>query len=93
MASIDLEEDIRPLSEFRANTAAFIRSLKSTRRPVLLTQRGQSAAVLMDVGEYQRLIDELDLIRELQAADREIDETGGIQHEVVRKELLKKYGA
>ena len=31
-------EDIRPLSEFRANAAAFVQQVQGTKRPVILTQ-------------------------------------------------------
>ena len=40
-------EDVRTLSEFRANTAAFVNQVKETRRPLILTQHGRSAAVLL----------------------------------------------
>ena len=56
MERINLEEDIRPLSEFRAHTASFVDHVKRTGRPLVLTQHGKSAAVLLDVREYQRLL-------------------------------------
>ncbi|ABB23777.1 type II toxin-antitoxin system Phd/YefM family antitoxin [Pelodictyon luteolum] len=56
MEWINVEEDIRPLSEFRAHAASFVDHVKRTRRPLVLTQHGKSAAVLLDVREYQRLV-------------------------------------
>lgn len=34
-------EDIRPLSEFRANAAAFVEQVQTTQRPIVLTQHGR----------------------------------------------------
>ena len=63
MAAIDLENDIRPLSEFRANTASLIRQVKKTGRPLVLTQHGKSAVVLLDVRQYQSILSALDRSR------------------------------
>jgi len=49
-------EDVRTLSEFRANTAAFVNQVKETRRPLILTQHGRSAAVLLDVKAYEDIL-------------------------------------
>ncbi len=56
MKGIDLENDIRPLSEFRANTASLVRQVKKTGRPIVLTQHGKSSVVLLDVRHYQSLL-------------------------------------
>ena len=54
MRPIRFTRDIRPLSEFRANAAAFVQQVRRTRLPLILTQHGKSAAVLLDVEEYER---------------------------------------
>jgi prevent-host-death family protein len=63
MDGINLEEDIRPLSEFRANTATLVRQVKKTGRPLVLTQHGKSAVVLLDVGHYQSMISSIESFR------------------------------
>lgn len=63
--AIDLEADIQAVSDFRANTAAILTQVKTTGRPVVLTQRGRSAALLVDVGSYQQLLDDLDAMRDV----------------------------
>lgn len=60
MSRFRLEDDIKPLSEFRANVAGFLGQLHRTKRPIVITQHGKSAAVLMDVSEYERLLDRLE---------------------------------
>lgn len=86
MPEIRLAEDIKPLSEFRANTAACLRQLRETGRVMVLTQRGHGAAVLLDVRRYQALMDELDLLREVRLAEGQIANGDGIAH----KEALRR---
>lgn len=57
------DEDIRSLSEFRANAAAFIKKVQETKRAIVLTLRGRGCAVLLGISEYQELLDELDELR------------------------------
>jgi prevent-host-death family protein len=68
----ELDQDIRPVSEFRKNAARFIERLQKQKRSIVLTQHGKSAAVLVDVSEYQRMIDKLDKMEDLLEAERQI---------------------
>jgi len=85
-----LDQDIRPLSEFRANAAAMLDRVRSTKRPLVLTQRGHSAAVVVDVAEYERLIDELELLRDVRLADRQLAAGEGIPHAEAKKRALSR---
>jgi prevent-host-death family protein len=42
MSQVQLEQDIRSLSYFRANAASYIERVKSERRPLVLTQHGKN---------------------------------------------------
>lgn len=59
---LDIIEDIRPITDFRNQASKIIKKLRETKNPILLTQRGRSAAVLVDAEEYQRQRDKLDLL-------------------------------
>ena len=45
MSRIRLDQDIQPLSEFRAGVTSFIRQINETHRPLVITQRGKGVAV------------------------------------------------
>ena len=57
MAWLDITQDIQPLTTFRRRSGDFIKQLKKSKRPVVLTIKGQAAAVVQDAGAYQRLLD------------------------------------
>jgi prevent-host-death family protein len=87
----NLDEDIQPVSEFRANAAKFVQRVRETRRPLVLTQHGKSAAVLMDVGEYEKMLDTIELLKAIQEGEAELDAGLGIPHDDAMAKLLEKY--
>lgn len=93
MPRIHLDEDIKPVTEFRAQAAALIDRIRSTKRAMVLTQRGHSAAVVLDVAEYERLLEELELLRDVVAADRQIAQGQGLPHETARERVLQAISA
>jgi prevent-host-death family protein len=93
MPRVNLEEDIRPLSEFRADAAGMIEKVRQTKRALILTQRGHSSAVVLDIGEYQHLLDEMELLRDVCTASRQLDEGEGIPHDEARKQALDRLRA
>src|SRR5580692_4351654 len=57
MAMLDLDRDINSLSNFKRNTPEFLRQLKETGHPVVLTINGKAELVVQDTASYQKLIE------------------------------------
>jgi prevent-host-death family protein len=57
MPLLDITKDIQSLTTFRRRSGEFLKQLKKSKRPVVLTVNGQAAAVVQDAGAYQRLLD------------------------------------
>jgi prevent-host-death family protein len=72
MSRLRPAQDVRPVTEFRANASAFLEQIRTTKCAVILTQHGRSAAVLLDPAVYEDLLGELAHLREMQAAERAI---------------------
>ncbi len=96
MKRLALHQDVRPLSEFRANATAFLQQVKDTRRPLVITQHGRSAAVLLEVSEYEEMVDKIELLQEILAAENELREGKGVAQKTAKKQVLaqfeEKYG-
>jgi len=75
-----LDEDVTPLSEFRANVSTFVQRIRKTKRPVVLTQRGHSAAVVLDVSEYEQLLEEVETLRDVHLAEKQLAQGKGVPH-------------
>ncbi len=90
MGQVNLEEDIKPLSEFRANAATLVKQVKDTRRPLVITQHGKSSAILIDVKEYQALLDKIEILQDIQLAEQQIADGKGVDHSEAKKLVLKR---
>jgi antitoxin YefM len=87
MARARLDEDVKPLSEFRANVSSFVERIRKTKRPLVLTQRGHSAAVVLDVSEYEQLLEQIETLRDVQSAEQQIARGKGISHSRARSRV------
>lgn len=53
----DITNDMQSLTTFRRRSGEFMKQLKKTKRPVVLTVKGRAAAIVQDAEAYQRLLD------------------------------------
>ena len=54
---LDITHDIHSLTTFRRRSGDFMKQLKKSKRPVILTVKGKAAAIVQDAEAYQRLLD------------------------------------
>lgn len=54
---LDITKDIQSLTTFRRRSGAFMKQLKKSQRPVVLTVKGRAEAIVQDAAAYQRLLD------------------------------------
>jgi len=90
MQKISLEQDIKPLSEFRANAAGFIEQINKTGRPIVLTQNGRGAAVVLGVAEYDALMEKMELLEEISIAEIQMNEGKVTENEEARNQILER---
>jgi antitoxin YefM len=90
MAALRPSTDVLPVTEFRANTSTMLSRLQATKRPVVLTQHGRSAAVVMDVSVYEGMLDEIAILRDIRVAEEQIARGEGIPHEAAIAQLRDK---
>ena len=90
MSRVRVDEDIRPLSEFRAGVASFVKQIHETRRPMVLTQRGRGVVVLVDVQEYEKMQERLELLEEVYKAEEQLANGEGISHEEAKSRVLSR---
>ena len=64
---MNLSQDIQSLTDFKRNTPEFLRHLKQTGNPVVLTINGKAELVVQDAASYQRLFDLAERLETIQA--------------------------
>jgi prevent-host-death family protein len=88
---LNLAEDVQPISELEAKAADLLRQVQETRRPVVLTESGRSAAVLVDLDTYQNLLEEVELLRDVHQGLADAEAGRVTAHEEARARLLSRY--
>jgi prevent-host-death family protein len=69
--------DIVPISDLRQDAAAVLKRVRSSRDPLVITQRGRAAAVMVSVEAYERAQQERQILMLLARGDKEIAEGTG----------------
>lgn len=89
--TINLTEDLCPLSEFRADTAAMISKIRLNQRPLALTQHGKCTAVVVSTENYQAMVERIALLEEI--AEGEADYIAGrvIGHDELKKKVMARF--
>lgn len=55
MKSMQVSEDILPIGKFKVQISRVLRKLREAQRPIVITQNGKPAAVLITPEEFDRL--------------------------------------
>jgi prevent-host-death family protein len=71
---LDLNRDINSLSNFKRNTPEFLRQLKETGQPIVLTINGKAELVVQDTASYQKLMELAERAEDLETTRRAVAE-------------------
>ncbi len=84
---------ILPVSDLRQDAAKILKQLRDKKDPIIITQRGRAAAVMIGVEAYEKSEHDKELLRLLAKGDREIEKGEGYELDTVLAEadlLLSK---
>lgn len=79
---------VKTLSEFQSDAERWIEEVRSTGQALVLTKKGENAAVVMDAREYERLMEELELLRDVHVAEQQLATGQGIPHDEALEQIL-----
>ena len=71
---LDINRDINSLSNFKRHTPDFIRQLKETGEPVVLTVNGKAEIVVQDSASYQRLLERAERAEHMDSLKKSVQE-------------------
>ena len=64
--------DIMPITDLRQDAAAALKRVRASKKPLVITQRGRAAAVMLSIEAYERSEHERQILRLLATGEREI---------------------
>jgi len=88
-------EDIHSLSDFQRNTKRYLRKLKRSGKPAVLTVNGQAEVVIQSTEAYQRLLDAQQFLETIRGIGRGLEQAKrgeGRPMRTLLEELAGKHG-
>ena len=92
MQRLRIDQDIRPMSEFRTGIASFLKQVHDTKRPMIITQHGKGVAVLLDVNEYEVMQEKIELLQDIQTSISQLENGEGVENNAAKAMVLKRVG-
>ncbi len=78
--------NIVPISDLRQDATAIVKRVTASREPLVITQRGRAAAVMVSMEAYEYSQHELEILRLLARGEKEIEAGKGYDLEVILAE-------
>jgi prevent-host-death family protein len=78
--------EVIPVTDLRQDAAAALRKVRSSKQPLVITQRGRATAVMLSIEAFEQAEHERQLLRLLARGEREIAEGRGYNLEAVLRE-------
>lgn len=89
MRTINISQDIVPVGEFKTGISKWLRSIKDGNHPVIITQNGKPAGVLITPEEYDKLAYTQEFKKSIERGLEDI-KLGNIYSTEEVKDILKK---
>ncbi len=83
-------QDIRPVTYLKTNSADLIKEVQKNKRPIFVTQNGEAKIVLQDLEEYQRQKDTLLMLKMIALGEREIRSGDVVEQDKLFSKIQKK---
>ena len=82
---------LKPVTEIKRHAVEIIDQLREDRVPVLITERGKEAAVMLDVGTYKGMLKRLELLEAIAEGERAFLEGRVSSHGEVKARMAKRW--
>ena len=78
--------NIVPITDLRQDATTIVKRVAASREPLIITQRGRAAAVMVSMEAYEHSQHELELLRLLARGEKEIEAGKGYDLDIVLAE-------
>ena len=87
----NVQECIKPISYVKTNAADMMNFVNDKKEPLIITQNGESRAVLIDVESYQEMKNAFNLLKILQFSEMDVQAGRTKTEKEVFSNLRRKY--
>ena len=87
---MDKSDAIEPVTVLKTRSAELIRRAKESGRPIVITQNGKAAAVLVDAASYEKQRNTLLLLKMLVQGEEDYRSGRSVKHTSAQSRLKRK---
>jgi len=84
---MNVAQDIVPINEFKSRASRMIREVRRTRRPLVVTQNGRAAAVVLAPEEFDRIRERARVVAGIERGIADADAGRGVSDAEAWREL------
>ena len=92
MRPLRISENIVPVSDFKAKAADWLRRLNESSEPVVITQNGKAAGVLLSPAAYDELTERYRFMRSVEQGLSDVEAGRVNPHREVVAEMRRRFG-
>ena len=92
MKALQVAEDILPIAEFKARASELVRGLRKHGRPMVVTQNGKPAAVVLSPDEFDRLCNQARFVAAVNEGLSDIDAGRVVSDDEMERSLDAAFG-
>ncbi len=92
MSTLRVSENIVPVSDFKARAAEWLRHLRGSSEPVVITQNGKAAGVLLSPTAYDKLVESHRFSQAVQQGLDDVNAGRVTSHFEVVAEMNRRFG-
>lgn len=87
----NVQECIKPISYVKTNAAEMMNFVNDRKEPLIITQNGESRAVLIDIASYQEIKNAFNLLKIIQLSEMDVRSGRTKPAQEVFADLKRKY--
>lgn len=80
---------LEPVTAVKRRATEIIAGLRDDSQPVIITEHGRSAAVLMDIASYDALVSRLEVLEGLARGERAIRDGRVVSHAAAKRRMRR----
>lgn len=92
MKPVLLSENVLPIGEFKTQASSVLRKLRQSQRPVVITQNGKPAAVLITPEEFDKMHERDRFVVAVQEGLADLEAGRLLDSDEVRRQLDAEFG-
>ncbi len=87
-----IQEDIKPISYFKAHAAKVLAQINKSHRPFYVTQNGEAKAVLLAPKTFEEMQNAINILKMLSMSEQNVKEGKVVSQQNVESQIRKKFG-